>query len=182
MLGALFDIPCSGPSPFTLKGPLKFENLSVLQQFDCPTTEFLSLRTVLETTSLNNIIHKLIRANIIPRTGGRSEMTYQDLTLLESCVKTKSKCFPYGGFLTKIFAHFDISFELEEVFQFTEVIDDLIFTNSKLKIGAVNVLSWDIEEDIPDSIALVVSPSHSPTAHSIPHPPDYQNSELHHLL
>lgn len=125
-MGVLLDIPCSGLSRFTLKGPLEleFENLSILQQLrvvkDCPTTEFVLLPTVLETTPLNSVVYKLFYANLVPRTGGKSEITYQDLILLalilfetkfnyallmihhmESCIKTKSKCFSYGGFFNQ---------------------------------------------------------------------------------
>lgn len=86
ILGSILNIPCYGFCPFTLKGPLEFENLTVLEQLrivkECSSAEFIGLPTVIiETTPLNNVIHKLIRANLIPRNGGRFNMTYQDLIL-----------------------------------------------------------------------------------------------------
>lgn len=71
LLGSLFEILYSDFCPFTLcHFTLKFENFTVLDQLkivkDCSTTELVALPKVVETTLLNSVIHKLIRANLVP--------------------------------------------------------------------------------------------------------------------
>lgn len=85
-------------------------------------------------------------------------------------------------FLTKVFAHYNVSFENEKVVQLTEVIDELVFVNSKLKFGADGILSWGIAEPIFDLTAPIESIPHSPISVPVPNPPVFQNSELHHLI
>lgn len=91
LLGTLFNIPHTSVCPFTLKDPYEFDNLKILDQLrivkDCETTEIFFLPQVVETTLINNVIHKLIRANLITRIGGRSDMTYQDLVLSSVILK-----------------------------------------------------------------------------------------------
>lgn len=66
------------------------------------------------------VIHKVLRYNLLPRTGGGANFTYQDLMLVAiilkgmtfnfsllmlrnmiSCLYQSKKCLPYGRFLTK---------------------------------------------------------------------------------
>lgn len=80
LLGSLFDITYSGVCPFTFKGPIEFENLIVIDQLrivkDCSFVEFINLPTVVATTPLNSVVHKVIHANLVPRIGGWSDITF----------------------------------------------------------------------------------------------------------
>lgn len=192
LLNTILNIPYSGFFPFTLKGPYEFENFSVLDQLklvkNSSNLEFVELPTVVETSPINSVIHKIIRSNLVPRMGGRSDMTFQDLILsalilsgtkfnftlfmiknMESCIKNKTKCLPYGDFITKIFEHFEISFANEEVVHIIDVIDETNLHSSMLKVSVNDMLFWDIV----DSTHLIV-PSTLPSYNSsisIPVPP-----------
>lgn len=210
LLGSILDIPYSGQCPFTLKGPIEFENLIVIEQLrivkDCSSAEFIGLPTVVKTTPLNNVIRKVIRANLVPRTGGRSNMTYQDLILsalilsstkfnfvllmikhMESCLTNKIKCF-----ITKILAHFGISFANEEVVQLSKDIDECESLNSKLMVNPNGILSWDVasfhtQGSVPPTSTLKspnTSPDHSvlPEPFVLVPPPNPQIFALHQLV
>lgn len=79
LLDTLFNIPHTGIFPFTLKGLFKLDNLKIIDLLrivkECETSELFFLPKVVETTPINSVIHKLIRSNLIPRTGGHSDMT-----------------------------------------------------------------------------------------------------------
>lgn len=86
----------------------------------------------------------------------------------ESCLKNKTKCFPYGGFITKIFEHFRISFENKEVVQLNEITNEAVFQNSKLKVNANGLLSWDFEgSTIPVFVPSVSIPHSQTFAHNL---------------
>lgn len=144
------------------------------------TTEDFFLPIVVNTTHVNSVIHKIISANLLPCTCGKSDMTYQDLILsslilkgikfnfvlmmikhMTSCLQNKTKYFSYGSFITTILEHFQVSFEHEEFVSIKQVIDEDVFKNSKLGVGENGDLFWVSWDHTSAPPAFIPSTNHS---------------------
>lgn len=78
--------------------------------------------------------------------------------------------FSLWGFITKILAHFGISFVNEDVVQISDNIDKYILLQSKLKVNSDGILCWDVENfptqcSIPTT-STPTSPNSSPIHNS----------------
>lgn len=122
-----------------------------------------SLPKVVESTLLSSVLYKILRANLVPRNGGRFDMTFQDLvpiTLIikgykfnfalfmikhmNCCLHNKIKYFPCGSFITTILKHIGINFDHEETFKINEIINEEVFINSKLRVINYGILFLDV--------------------------------------
>lgn len=89
-LGTILSIPSTGICSFTLKGAA-YEPFQPLEQLqivkDDPTIKVFSLPKTIDVSPLACVIHKVLRYNLLPRTGGGINFTYQDLVLSAMILK-----------------------------------------------------------------------------------------------
>ena len=156
VLGTILSVPSTGCCPFTLKGALNFP-YSVLEQLqtvmDNPSlTDIITPKTV-DVSPLACVLHKLIRFNLVPRLGGGSDFTFQDLILsalimkgqsfnfaqlmlyhMDSCIRQVKKCLPYSALLTTVFNYFHIPLENERSVSVSESLDPNFLKQAKITL------------------------------------------------
>lgn len=136
-----------------------------LEQFkivkDDPTLSIFTLPKNVDVSPLACVIHKILRYNLLPRTGGGADFTCQYLVLIVlilkgitfnlflmrmknmgNCLKQTKKCMPYGGFLIKKFQHFEISLDNEASVSLIESIDSKILKSSHLSFVNGKFMSY----------------------------------------